>query len=108
MKSYFILLFFLVLFGSINACEEDASDVSVCGGNNPVENLTWLKKRTVELEKSEFCHNISRANYKGQVVFIEANCSPNVASIDLLYELQRETVEFIGRRIPEFNFYRKS
>lgn len=92
MKSYFVILFFLALFGIINSCEKPSNSDSnsltneVCGGSSPVENLAWLKKLTTELENSPFCHNISRAGYKGQTVYILANCSPNVSSVLTLYD----------------------
>lgn len=89
-----VVFIVLLMLAVISSCKEkqtfdsssDSLAATACGGSNPVETLPWLKSLTTELRKSEFCQRIVRATYKGQTVFISSICSPNVNSIDVLYD----------------------
>ncbi len=69
---------------SLGACEK--SESKLCGGNDPANDLPWLKQEITRLTTSTHCNSISRSTYKEQTVFIFANCSPNAFSIPFLYD----------------------
>ncbi|MFL0685735.1 MAG: hypothetical protein ACJLTB_21445 [Algoriphagus aquaeductus] len=74
MKKYLFLLVCSALLFSCN----DEEGPAVCGVENPVEDLVWLKE-AVEFSQSNglagFAYLI-QGTYKGKTVFIMENCCP--------------------------------
>jgi hypothetical protein len=79
------LFFIAVLFFSaclLLSCEKSNS---LCGGNDPMNDLPWLEQEINHLSSLNQCYNISRSTYERQTVFIISNCEPNTNSVPLLY-----------------------
>ena len=49
------ILVYLILFLTLSGCEHKTDSYTVCGVNNPIENIPWLKS-TID--------NITASNYK--------------------------------------------
>jgi hypothetical protein len=76
-----ILVIYIAIFAG---CEKSTSEL--CGGNDPANDLLWLKQEITRLSTLTNCNSISRSTYKEQTVFIFSNCAPNVNSIPFLYD----------------------
>jgi len=79
------LFFTAALFFSaclLISCEKSNS---LCGGNDPINNLPWLEQEIARLSSLNQCYNISRSTYEKQTVFIISNCEPYINSVPLLY-----------------------
>ena len=74
-----VLLFSLCLFLS---CEKSGS---LCGGNDPINDLPWLKQEIIRLGSLHQCYNVSRSTYEKQTVYIISNCEPTINSLPLLH-----------------------
>jgi hypothetical protein len=80
------LFFSAVLFFStclLLSCEKSNS---LCGGNDPMNNLPWLDLEIARLNSLNQCYNVSRSTYEKQTVFIITNCEPYINSVPLLYK----------------------
>jgi len=71
------------IFLSFISCENDNLDlpiIAACDVNNPIDELSWLKKQVSEIENNEGeiakYFFIEIANYKNETVFIANNCCP--------------------------------
>jgi len=64
------------------SCEKSNS---LCGGNDPINDLPWLEQEISRLSSLNQCYNISRSTYEKQTVFIISNCEPYINSVPLLY-----------------------
>jgi hypothetical protein len=84
MKYRIILIVLFIFLGINSSCKKSGS--ALCGGDHPDKTLPWLKAKIETLSASQFCNSISRSTYKNQTVFIQANCSPNVDSINLFFD----------------------
>lgn len=72
MKKYLFLLACSALFFSCNDKEEPA----VCGVENPVEDLAWIKKG-IQLQTSSEYEYLTQATYQGKTVFYFGSCCPS-------------------------------
>jgi len=64
------------------SCEKSNS---LCGGNDPVNDLPWLEQEISRLIALNQCYNISRSTYMKQTVYIISNCEPNINYVPVLY-----------------------
>lgn len=76
----------MICMMSLISCEKSGG--ILCGGDDPANNLTWLKQEINRLSTSGQCQSISRSTYKDQTVFILSNCNPNANSIPFLYDCE--------------------
>lgn len=72
-----LLLLVLPLFGTVLSCEEPDGP-KVCGVEDPVKDLSWIKVDIKEIENSGLLQYayLVQANYKGKVVFFMGYCCP--------------------------------
>lgn len=68
--------------GLMLSCEKSAS---LCGGNDPINELSWLKEEISKLSALNQCYSISRSTYNKQTVFIISNCEAHINSMPVLY-----------------------
>ena len=74
MKKYLFLLVCSALLFSCN----DEEGPAVCGVENPVEDLAWIKSAIQEMSGpgfSEYSY-LSQARYQGETVFFFGSCDP--------------------------------
>jgi hypothetical protein len=80
------LLFKAALFSGaclLFSCEKSNS---LCGGNDPINDLPWLEQEISRLSSLNQCYNISRSTYEKQTVFIISNCDPYINSVPILHD----------------------
>lgn len=80
------LFFTAALFFSaclLISCEKSNS---LCGGNDPINDLPWLELEISRLSSLKQCYNISRSTYEKQTVFIISNCDPYINSVPILHD----------------------
>lgn len=67
-----VLVFSLVLV----SCEkDDISPKNLCGVQNPIQELAWLKDAIDEVRNDEYSY-YSTALYQGERIFFYGNCDP--------------------------------
>lgn len=79
-----LFLLSVLIFGTclMLSCEKSGS---LCGGNDPMNEFSWLQQEINRLSSLNQCHTISRSTYEKQTVFIVSNCEPHINSVPLLY-----------------------
>ncbi len=83
MKTELIMLSALLfVFTLVISCEKSRS---LCGGNDPKNELSWLNQEISRLNALNKCYSISRSAYNKQTVFIISNCEANINSVPVLY-----------------------
>lgn len=90
-KLIFTFLIGIVLLGSCNENEYP----SICGVENPTEDLAWLKSLIQTSESgglAEYAYLI-QATYKGRTVFSMASCCPFCNWIAIIQDCQGNVVE---------------
>jgi hypothetical protein len=93
-KLTFAFMIGILLLGSCN--EKD--DPTTCGGENPTEDLAWLKSLIENSESdglAEYAYLI-QATYKGRTVFSMASCCPFCRSVPLILDCQGNVVEDVS------------
>lgn len=91
MKKY-VLLFLYSAF--LFSCSENEGP-SVCGVENPVEDLAWIKE-TIEESQSNSLSQYSyliQGSYKGETVFSWGSCCPFCNFIVLVADCQGKVIE---------------
>jgi hypothetical protein len=79
------LLFALLFLGLFCTCKKD-NYANLCGGNDPIKNLPWLKAKTDTLQKSNYHYFIQRSSYQDKTLFRQSIICPNCNSIDLYFD----------------------
>lgn len=76
MDSKYITLLFLFI-ALLTSCSKEIPITTVCGVDNPIEELDWLTMEVNNIDESlrEYFY-ISKAQYNDQTVFIFGNCCP--------------------------------
>jgi hypothetical protein len=77
-----LMIFLITGFISLNSCEKAGR---LCGGNDPKNDLPWLKVEISRLSSQNKCYTISRSSYNTETVFIISSCEANINSVPLLY-----------------------
>lgn len=77
-----LIIFLTIGLISLNSCEKAGR---LCGGNDPVNELPWLKIEISRLSSQNKCYTISRSSYNAETVYIISNCEANINTIPLLY-----------------------
>lgn len=86
------LIFSAALFFSTCLLLSFEKSNSVCGGNDPMNNLPWLDLEIARLISLNQCYNVSRSTYEKQTVFIITNCEPYINRVTLLYNCDRNVL----------------
>lgn len=99
MKRYLnILILALLCFSS---CEKASG---LCGGNDPKNDLPWLKVEISRLTNQNQCYTISRSLHNMETVYIILNCEPNVNSVPLLYRCDGSLLNLSEAELNEIKF----
>jgi hypothetical protein len=78
-----LIIVMLIILGSLTGCEKDNQ---LCGGNDPANDLPWLRTEINRLSSLDDCNSsISRSTYKNQTVFIFSICSSDLYSFPFPY-----------------------
>lgn len=102
MKVNPILTIFLIAgLLSLNSCEKANR---LCGGNDPVNELPWLKVEISRLSSQNKCYTISRSSYNAGTVYIISNCEANVNSIPMLYRCDGTLINLSESELKEVKF----
>ena len=76
-KTLLTSAFLLFIMTSCNYSDKDDYN-NTCNVSNPIEDLSWLKDKILELEQTSLYESgeiyISQANYNGNTIFIMGNC----------------------------------
>lgn len=86
----------------LTGCEKVNGEL--CGGNDPANDLPWLKQEIARLSASTHCNSISRSTYKEQTVFIFSNCAANAYSIPFLYDCDGHKLDLSPGDYQELKF----
>ncbi len=85
----------LFLGTAITSCDEESN---LCAGENPVENLDWLKElvaeATVNPEQAKYEY-YKRALYKGDIIFYYGNCNPAINYVASVYNCEGKLIGYI-------------
>lgn len=79
--SKIIQLIFSISVIGLTGCGKTSQ---LCGGDDPGNDLPWLKQEISRLRTLTNCNSISRSTYKNQTAFIFSNCDLNSNSIPSL------------------------
>lgn len=102
MKNKILTILCVICISFLGGCEKMNSQL--CGGSNPMNDLSWLKQEINRLSTSPNCNSISRSTYKEQTVYIFSNCEPNVNSIPFLYNCDGVKLELSPSDYQALNF----
>jgi hypothetical protein len=93
MKKLIPLLFLMLCLGSCKECEGP----TVCGTENPTEDLAWLKNLINEIKGNSFSkyNYIVQATYEGRTVFLVQNCCPFCATIVPVYDCEGNNLGYL-------------
>ncbi len=94
--------FLILSLLSLAGCEKANSEL--CGGNDPANDLPWLKQQISQLSTLTQCNSISRSTYKEQTVFVLSTCDPNVNSTPILYNCDGNKLELSPNDYKELKF----
>lgn len=91
MKKHLLLLVFIAFFFS---CNENEGPV-LCGAEDPVEDIAWIKAAIEENESSELSEYLylSQARYQGETVFFFGSCCPNCNWALIVQDCQGNQIE---------------
>jgi hypothetical protein len=81
------VLFFVLALAAISCKDKD--EPAICGVDDPVNELEWLKAKIAELDNSELSRKyfyVVQADYNGQVIFYVNNCCPMCSTVILYYD----------------------
>ncbi len=101
------LLFIFLLICLFCTCKKD-SYANLCGGKDPIKNLSWLKPRIDEYQKNNDQRSglirVVRGEYKGQTLYFFvlgccAACSCNSAGC--VYDCEGNTINFTSNQFIE-------
>jgi len=94
------------IFLSFISCENDNLDlpiIAACDVNNPIDELSWLKKQVSEIENNEGeiakYFFIEIANYKNETVFIANNCCPICNTVVPIFDCEGQSLGLLGSDI---------
>jgi len=96
-----VTILLIVVLLSLNSCEKANR---LCGGNDPVNELPWLKVEISRLSSQNKCYTISRSSYNAQTVYIISSCEPNIDSIPLLYRCDGTLINLSESELKEVKF----
>lgn len=97
-----IILTLFVATTMLFGCEKSNQ---LCGGNDPKNDLPWLKAEIALLSKSSNCNSISRSTYKENTVFIFSSCdSSSLNSIPFLYDCGGKKLNLLPADYQELKF----
>ena len=98
-KTLLTSAFLLFIMTSCNYSDKDDYN-NTCNVSNPIENLSWLKDKILELEQTSLYESgeiyISQANYNGNTIFIMGNCCAVCNTIVPIYNCKGESIGYIG------------
>lgn len=101
MRIHTFLIVLMLL--SFSCPDNDDKEIPLCGTNNPIEELAWLKSviNEINLPDSLFAKYfyISQASYKGETIFIIDNCCPTCNTAIIIYDCEGEILGYLGDKI---------
>lgn len=97
MKKIFLLVL-IFIFGI--SCENNDELTNTCIVSKPLEDLSWLQEKVMELEDSDselkIYFYVSQAIYNEETVFIFPNCCPVCNTLVPVYNCEGELLGYIG------------
>jgi hypothetical protein len=102
MKTFLSLLMTCFLL----ACDCQETNPTVCGTENPAENLPWLKNMIESwASQSEIYpyQYVQQGEYQGQTVFLPGNCCPFCITITGVYDCEGELLWYASEEPDKAN-----
>ena len=98
------LILLAAIFFSLTLILSCEKSESLCGGNDPKNELSWLNQEISRLIALNKCYSISRSYYHKQTVFIISNCEANVNSVPLLYNCEGNVLNLSDSDYQDLKF----
>ncbi len=95
------LLVSVLLICTLLSCKDNDDNLSnTCNVSNPIEDLSWLKNKILELEETSLYQSgeifISQAKYRDKTIFILNNCCAVCNTIVPVFNCEGEAIGYMG------------
>jgi hypothetical protein len=80
---------------ALSCCDEEEGPL-ICGYENPIHDLPWLKAKAEEIQDSDFMRRyfyIMQADYNGEAIFYVNNCCPTCDAAPFYYNCAGERID---------------
>lgn len=102
---FFIILLTIVI---ISCSDKDDNFNTICGVNDPTEELVWLKAeitiRKRDVSEDAKYQYISQADLDGETVFLYRNCDPKANTVIPVYDCEGELLGVVGKEFTLEDF----